>query len=444
MIYGIDLGTTNSLIGYGDQLITGLVSSSVDLATKEQVPRGYVTDTVESSYKANMTTGTSGQIPMLASSIILRTLADKVYEKTGKVCQDVVVSVPAKFSNTQREAVKKSVEMANLNLKGLVNEPTAAALYVCKERKGRVLVFDLGGGTFDVTLLDSRFGTYMVEATEGLILAGDDFDKALLDYALSKIKLPIRFRTPLNMKRLQNGMRLVKESIQRSNAPALYSLPTDIGFKGEVEITPEIYCQIMMKVFEPTVKLAQRILSTYTYMSEEDAPSLVFVGGSTICPFLRAWVSKELGLPQFASADDADFTVARGVSIYAKMLEDGEIETQVDDVTSRISIEDSNGWAIQVIDKNTVIPYSASITVCNDKRSDVLELNLYSGDDTLCSRNEYLGTLTYKYPQVMEPGEGYVDVAVNVDRNGLISIIGTDLLTQEQQQIKLERGVRLC
>jgi molecular chaperone DnaK/molecular chaperone HscA len=284
----------------------------------------------------------------------------------------------------------------------------------------------------------------MVEATEGLILAGDDFDKALLDYALSKIKLPIRFKTPLNIKVMQNAMRLVKESIQRSNAPALFTLPTDMGFKGEVEITPDIYCKIMMEVFAPTVKLAQRILSTYTYIGEEDAPSLVFVGGSTICPFLRAWVSQELGLPQFASADDADFTVARGVSIYAKMLEDGEIETQVDDVTSRISIEDSNGWAIQVIDKNTVIPYSASIMVCNDKKSDVLELNLYSGDDTLCSRNEYLGTLTYKYPQVMEPGEGYVDVAVNVDRNGLISIVGTDLLTQEQQQIKLERGVRLC
>ena len=438
MYFGIDLGTTNSLIGRGDKMYTGLVSSSVDFATRRQVERNVATPTSYSSYKANMTTGDTGKMPMDASSIILRTLADKVYAATGELCQDVVISVPAKFTNTQRTAVKLAAEKAGLNLKGLINEPTAAAICVCKEQKKHVVVFDLGGGTFDVTLLDSRFGSYMVEATEGIILAGDDFDKALLDYAMSIVKLPIRYRTPINMKQMLARVRLVKEEIQATKQAAILSLTDILDFPFECEISVDTYVAIMKDVFAPTLKLSKKLLMTYTY--DDDLPEFVFVGGSTICPYLREWIASELGFKSYLWSKDADFIVARGVALYALMLETGEAETQVDDVTQRLSIEDAKGWAMPVIEKNSIIPTSASITVCNEVAGDELTLDLYSGDETLCSQNEYLGTLHYKYNKEMAAQEGWVEVTISVDRNGLIHIVGTDILTQEQQEIKIVRN----
>ena len=114
MICGIDLGTTNSVIGYGDELYTGLVSSSVDINTKSQVERDEVGDNIVSSYKVNMTTGESGQLPVACASIILRDLVNKASHRSGEYIEGIVVSVPAKFSHTQRQAVWDAAEKAGL------------------------------------------------------------------------------------------------------------------------------------------------------------------------------------------------------------------------------------------------------------------------------------------------------------------------------------------
>ena len=216
-VCGIDLGTTNSLIGWGDELYTSLVSSSVNVETKSQVDRDVISNNVVSSYKVNMTTGESGKLPIACSSIILRDLVNRAQRATGEFIEDIVVSVPAKFSHTQRQAVWNAAEMAGLNMRGLINEPTAAAIYVCRDVKDLVVVYDLGGGTFDVTILDSRAGNYFVVATDGDgHLAGDNFDKALVDRALKDLNVKIRFRTEDNIKLLSSKMRLAKESLQRS------------------------------------------------------------------------------------------------------------------------------------------------------------------------------------------------------------------------------------
>ena len=133
MYFGIDLGTTNSLIGSGDMLFSGLVSSSVDVKNGKQVSRDEVGEDIVSSYKVDMTTGTEGELAIGCSSVILKTLADHVTNTTGFPVNDVVISVPAKFTHTQRQAVYKAGEKAGLNVVGLINEPTAAAIFVCRE-----------------------------------------------------------------------------------------------------------------------------------------------------------------------------------------------------------------------------------------------------------------------------------------------------------------------
>lgn len=434
MFCGIDLGTTNSLIGHGDELFTGLVSSSVDVDTKSQVARDAFGDNIVSSYKTNMTIGDDGQLPIACSSVILKHLCEKASKRTGQEIKDVVVSVPAKFTHTQRQAVWKAAEMAGLNIKGLINEPTAAALYVCKDLKDLVVVYDLGGGTFDVTIIDSRCGNYYVVDTNGRILAGDDFDEALAELAYEELKIKVRFRSGELAKKFLKEIRTAKEILQVEGLTQYLDM-SDYGYNGEWELTVDKYIETMKKVFQVTIDLTKSMIATS--LDSNEKPSLVFVGGSTACPYLKKWVTQEVGLEVLDYDIKPDYVVARGVALYAKMLEEGTAQKEVDDVTKRLCIEDELGRSITVIEKNTTIPVSQFISVHNTIDCDKLELNLYQGDSILCSENDYIGTLIYDYGQMVKAEEGFVQVTVTVDRDGRVSLIGEDILTGMKQDVKL-------
>lgn len=434
MYYGIDLGTTNSLIGSGENLYTGLVSSSVNVKTKQQSARDIVSGDIVSSYKVNMTIGEEGKLSIACSAIILRDLAEKASMAAKDNVTDIVVSVPAKFSHTQRQAVWEAAKIAGLNMKGLINEPTAAAIYVCRDMKDLVIVYDLGGGTFDVTLVDSRAGSYYVVASEGEILAGDNFDEALALRAFDDCKVKLRFRGKDNLKRLKAAVRLAKESIQRTGLVQYVDM-TPYGYNGMWQLTEAIYVPIMKEVFARTISLTRHILQAN--LDETESPRIVFAGGSTACPYLREWVCKETKLQAVECHEPPDYIVAKGVALYAEMLFNGTAVREVDDVTKRLSIEDNRGMSITVIEKNTTIPITETMTVSNSIRSDKLEIRLYQGDSITAASNDYIGTLVYNYDKVMEPEEGFVDISVTVDRDGRISLMGTDVLTMQSQKIDL-------
>lgn len=434
MYCGIDLGTTNSLIGSGDQLFTGLVSSSVNIKTKSQISRDEVSDDIVSSYKVNMTTGDSGKVPIACSSIILKTLTDVASKVVGSPCNDVVISVPAKFTHTQRQAVVQAAEGAGLTMRGLINEPTAAAIYVCHDIKDLLIVYDLGGGTFDVTVIDSRAGNYYVVATEGRILAGDDFDKALVERAYQDCQIKIRYRSGILKKKLTSQMRLAKEAIQKTGMPQYIDM-TPYGYNGMWMLTPELYCIIMKSVFAETIRLTNHLVDCY--LADTEVPKIVFVGGSTACPYLRKWITEETGLQEMPCKTMPDLIVAKGVALYASMLENGTAQSEVDDITKRLSIEDNRGMTVTIVEKNTVIPIEECITLSNSERADVLEVNLYQGDSIMASENDYIGTLMYNYDEVKEPNDGWVNITVSIDRSGLITLTGEDILTMEKQSIKL-------
>ena len=435
MICGIDLGTTNSLIGHGDELYTGLVSSSVNVSTKSQADRDIVSPDIVSSYKVNMTTGKSGELPVACSSIILQDLCARASRSTGEFIEDIVVSVPAKFSHTQRQAVWNAAERAGLTMHGLINEPTAAAIYVCRDVKDLVVVYDLGGGTFDVTILDSRAGNYFVVATDGDgHLAGDNFDAALAERAMSDYGVKMRYRSKDNIKVLQSRIRIAKEVIQKTGLPQFVNM-SDFGCDKDWPLTADVYVEVMKKVFEPTIRLTNQIVQMN--LMEHERPKLVFVGGSTACPCLKQWVREETGLEDIPCDTPPDYIVAKGVALYAKMLEDGTAEKEVDDVTKCLCIENSMGMAEVIIEKNTIIPTTEVKTFDNTEDTQFLNINLYQGDSLFCKDNDYIGTLVYDYGEVRPAHTGIVEVEITVDRNGRISLMCMDITTCNTQQIEL-------
>lgn len=435
MYYGIDLGTTNSLIGSGEKLYSGLVSSSVDVAEKKQVSRDTVGDSIVSSYKVNMTTGNEGQLSVECSSVILRDLADRASKESGEEVKDVVISVPAKFTHTQRQAVCNAATKANLNPVGLINEPTAAAIWVCRNVKDLVAVYDLGGGTFDVSIVDTRAGSYFVVASEGLILAGDDFDKAIVDDIYDTCKVKLRYRGKVLKKKLLAEARKAKEAMQKNGCD--YKIPLDeYGLPGQDYVfTLDTYKVLMKSTFAKTIALTNHLVECYWGTS--DAPKIVFVGGSTACPYLKEWVCQSTGLKEVKCDDQPDYIVAKGVALYAEMLFNGTAEREVDDITKRLCIEDELGMSITIVEKNSIIPTSATISVSNNQRSKTLELNLYQGDALVCRENDYIGTLVYEYDEVKEAGQGFVEVEVTINRDGIISLKGTDILTCMEQSVEL-------
>lgn len=374
MIFGIDLGTTNSLIGAGETMFTSLVSSNVDIKEHKQVPREYVSEDIVSSYKTSMSVGSEGALSVECSSIVLKDLADRAEQQTDIPVKDVVISVPAYFSTSQREAVYKAAEKVDLNVKCLINEPTAAALNVCKDLKDLIVVYDLGGGTFDITVIDSRMGNYAVIATDGKVLGGDDLDRALVDEAVKECKIPIRYRNSINLKKMKNLMRNAKETIQRTRSDVSVDL-SDFGIQSPYTLTVDIYKSIVKDVFWETIVRTHYVINTNVPVSE--SPKIVFVGGSTSCPYLREMVLNELQLTEVTSDCEPDLIVAKGVAIYADMVEKGTAFSAVDDVTKRLCIEDKLGNSVTVIDTNAIVPAVGTIVCSNTDCSDKLKIKLY-------------------------------------------------------------------
>ena len=432
MTFGVDLGTTYSLIGCGDYLYSGLVSSSVDLQKEEQCERSRVGRSIKSGYKVNMTLGESGKVPIKCSSIILKKLAMIAEEQTNCEVKDLIVSVPAKFSHTQRLAVIEAGKLAGLNVLSVINEPTAAAVYCCMNQPGLYMVYDLGGGTFDVSIVSVDTAGISVICTDGLgHLAGNDFDKVILAKLCKKHNILMKDRTPEATQRVLTDIQEAKEQFQKDGQTKYISLSA-FNKDGSYEMTKEDYMDAM-KVFQPTIKLCQTLLATLMGI---ETPKLLFVGGSTACPFLRKWVRSELQLESVYIKEQPDLLVAKGVAKYAYLYDRGY--NIVQDVTKQLSIADSDGIASVIIPQDSPLPAQGEILMTNPIACSVLKLDLYQGDDCIASRNEYIGTLEYNYGELREAGTGIVNIYVTVNINGIVLLSCEDPSRGTKQSIQLK------
>ena len=255
---------------------------------------------------------------------------------------------------------------------------------------------------------------------------------AIAKYVLSKVKVPIILKTKENIQKLKNECRLAKEAITTYANKYNISVPE---LEVSYDLDTETYISLMKQTFEPTLDITREIMSQN--LLEFDKPKLLFVGGSTADKYLTEWVSEELGLERFVSDENPSYIVAKGVSLYAEMVENGDADIMITDVTDRLSIELSTGITETIIEDNSSIPISETHMVWNENDSQYLVLNLYQGNNIMAIDNSYIGTLMYDYGTVMKKGEGVVEIEISVNRNGQVILKATDLIRNYTQDIKL-------
>ena len=423
-IYGIDLGTTYSLICKHGDKPSGLLPSQVNLVTGS-VGEGCIEDSdALRSFKIDMSMSKTGYLPRNASAMVLAKL--KHYYDDVK---DVVISVPAYFSDSQRQATIESAESAGLNVMSLINEPTAAALWITQGNRGVNVVYDLGGGTFDVSVIDGTLGVYDVIATDGCIVGGDNLDKMLFDLVVSS-GVPLHHLGKDKTLKLRNRVTKLKLQIQQTQADVTIDLQEFGG--GSYTLTVATYVKCVEDVFAPTFTKTLRL------WPKSQNPNLVLVGGSTRCPFLRRMLEEKIGVKALPLTYDPDKAVAQGAAIYAHMIEEGTQFALVSDVTKGLGIRLLDGTMQKVIESNSKVPTEETVYLCNPVETDELELELYQGSSVLCSKNDYIGTLVYPYGRTVAPKEGEVFVTVRVEAGGRIKLSCKELLCDEKS-IELRR-----
>lgn len=435
MYFGIDLGTTNSLIGYNpDNYLSDLVPSCVDMSTGKCGKDLYEDMKAVRSFKIDMSMGTEGILPRAASRYVLAELARTAKRETGNEVKDVVISVPAYFSDSQRNATIQAATDAGLDVKGLVNEPTAAAIYIAKEKKGLFVVYDLGGGTFDCSIIDSRFGAYDVQATSGQVVGGDNFDKNIMRFLIKNANIPIHHLNKEQKMLLQHIATKCKIKMQQEKKTFIFDASKFGGAK--CEFTPEAYVSIMKLTFSSTIECMKSLVSQWIPSTE--VFEILLVGGSTFCPYLRQWIEESFGMRTAPITYDPNKVVAQGAALYAEMLERDEIKLLVSDVTKTLSIEMKDGTASVIVPSNSKIPLTQERVFTNPETADGIHINLYQGDSMFVADNECIGTLDWDYGRTVEAGQGEIIVTVAIDFDGTISLSAHELL-KEPKVIVLRR-----
>lgn len=434
-IVGIDLGTTNSLIGCAAKdYLSDIVPSCVDMETGRAGAAYYNDMKAARSFKVDMSLGSEGIKPRVASKHVLSELIRTAEKDLGMKVTDAVISVPAYFSDTQRAATAEAARNAGLNLRGLVNEPTAAAMYIAKNKKGLFIVYDLGGGTFDCSIIDSRFGAYDVQATSGRIIGGDNFDKMLMKHFLKEAKIPIHKLSPELRIKLQHFCAYAKVQMQKHRKDMEIDLAPFHGCK--MIFKESAYIDLMKMAFDDTINCMKSLIADY--IPDNEVYDILLVGGSTHCPYLREWIAEVTGQEPAPITYDPDRVVALGAAMYAELVDNGTVDTVVSDVTKALSIGLHDGTVSVIVPANSKIPLSIEHMFVNPAEATKLQLDLYQGESTFAKDNECIGTLIWEYDYLVPAQEGQVIVTISIDNAGLITFSANELL-REPKTIVLDR-----
>lgn len=438
-MYGIDLGTTNSVISkYNKETDTfetsDLLPSVVNLKTgdvgREAKRQLYNLDeNVTSSYKVNIVHNYS----KVASAAVLRKLKKQVNDTSDKIC----ISVPAYFNAIQRNATIWAANKAGWKEVLLINEPTAAILAYGHKNKGLFCVYDLGGGTFDVSLMQVD-GRYRTIGTYGKDIGGDNLDYALVELFRANIiddMHPVKFEE-VHKKQLKEIVTDAKHQLQKRQTDTWFSYRNK-----EYLLTVQDYKQCLDRVFRETLYMIDAIIDKHY----SDNMNLIFVGGSTRDPYLREMVKNYIELRgikvNIMQIDyDQDKIVAEGAAIYANLYERGELNI-VTEVTDSLGInvinEDDEEVCYNIITKNNIIPVSSYAFISSDVGQEVLELDLYKGLETgePITGKQKLGSIKW---DIMDSSKvNMFRVYISVDFNGIIKLTAVDVDTEIAEELEI-------
>lgn len=477
-IIGIDLGTTNSCMAFIENGKTTIIPNSEGAKTTpsviaftkdgqrlvgESARRQAVTNPTQTiaSIKRVMGTNYTKRInqkdytPQELSAMILQKLKIDAQNYLGEEVKQAVITVPAYFNDAQRQATKDAGRIAGLEVLRIINEPTAAALaYGLENSYGqKIMVFDLGGGTFDVSIIEIGNGVIEVLSTSGdNHLGGDDFNECLAQYILSEIKrmYQVDLSNDLMAKQRINEAAEKAKIELSSMTSTIVSLPfiatSSAGpINLEMTITRELFNRLTQKLVEQTILPMQNALNDARLLPAE-LDKIILVGGSSRIPAVQEKIKEVTGIIPSKSLNP-DECVAMGAGIQGGKLSGdvsamGSYDVLLLDVTPlTLSIETVGGVATPLIDRNTTIPTSHSqIFTTSSNFQTQVEINVLQGERPLAKDNKSLGKFKLKKIKRAMRGVPQIEVTFDIDANGIVSVSAKDLASGNMQSITIENG----
>ncbi len=476
-IIGIDLGTTNSCVAVmeggeavvitnseGARTTPSVVGISkngerlVGQIAKRQAVVNYdntvssIKRHMGSDYKAAM--GGKSYTPQEISAMILQKLKADAEAYLGEKVTEAVITVPAYFTDSQRQATKDAGQIAGLNVRRIINEPTAAALSygIDKEEEQKVMVYDLGGGTFDVSIIQMGDGVTEVLATAGNNhLGGDDFDQRIIDLLVSEFKKS----DGVDLSKDKMAMQRLKESAEKAKIE-LSSVPStnvNIPFITAVDgvpmhldytLTQAKFNEITADLVEATMGPVRQALSD-SGLSTSDLNKVLMVGGSSRIPAVVEAVKKLIGKEPFKGINP-DECVALGAAIQGGILggdvKDGLLLLDVTPLS--LGLETMGGVCTRIIERNTTIPTKKSqiFSTAADNQSAV-DINILQGEREFAKDNKQLGMFRLDGIAPAPRGIPQIEVTFDIDANGIVHVSAKDLGTGKQQDITITSSTNM-
>ncbi len=472
---GIDLGTTNSVVAVleggepsvianaeGNRTTPSIVAfKSEEVLVGELAKRQAITnpDNTVRSIKRHIGTNWKEKFegkeytPQEISARILQKLKRDAESYLGDEVTEAVITVPAYFNDAERQATKEAGQIAGLNVLRIINEPTAASLAYGLENNEdqKILVFDLGGGTFDVSILEISEGVFEVKSTSGdSKLGGDDWDQRVMDWLIDKFKSSTGIdlsKDKMAIQRIQEGAEKAKIELSSTTETEI-NLPfitaNDAGPQHLLEkLSRAEFEKITADLVERTKAPVENALSDAD-MKYSDIDHIILVGGSTRMPSVQQLVKNVTGKDPHKGVNP-DEVVASGAAIQAGVLKGDVKDVLLLDVTPlTLGVETKGGIMTKMIERNTTIPTKRSeVFSTADNNQTQVEIHILQGEREMAAGNKSLGRFTLTDIPAAMAGTPQIEVTFDIDANGIVNVNAKDLGTGKEQAITITGGTAL-